>query len=215
LLVDQAASAAAHVDVPAHRIEDEELELGAEEGGVGDAGGLEVGLGAVRERARVARVALHRGRLDDVAAQDDGRLLEERVDDGRRGVRHQDHVGLVDALPAGDRRAVEHLAVGEQALVDGMRRHGDVLLLAARVAEAEVDELRALVLDQLQYGCPTTLTRHGFFSSRCSKRLQAGAPARPSKSRKHAIGEKPCRSRFRPSSSAKPRRGRTKTGRAF
>ena len=84
-------------------------------------GGLEVGLGALGERARVALVALHVRRLDDVAAQVERGLLEERVDDRRRRIRHQDHVGLLDALPTGDRRAVEALAVFEEGLVDDAR----------------------------------------------------------------------------------------------
>jgi hypothetical protein len=42
---------AAHVGTPAHVVEDEELGLGTEEGGIGDAGGLQVGLGALGDRA--------------------------------------------------------------------------------------------------------------------------------------------------------------------
>ena len=41
-----------------HRVEDEELGLGAEVGGVAQAGGLEVGLGALGDGARVAVVGL-------------------------------------------------------------------------------------------------------------------------------------------------------------
>ena len=63
-------------------------------------------------------------------------------------IRHQDHVGLVDALPAGDRRAVEHLAVVEEVLVDGARRNGHVLFLAVGVGETQVDELDFFFLDQ-------------------------------------------------------------------
>jgi hypothetical protein len=63
-------------------------------------------------------------------------------------VRHQDHVGLVDALPAGDRRAVEHLAVDEELLVDVLGRHRDVLFLAARIGEPKVGVLDLLLLDQ-------------------------------------------------------------------
>src|SRR5439155_5510738 len=52
-----------HLVAEAHGIEDEELVLGPEERAVGDAGGPQVGLGALGERARVALVALHGGRL--------------------------------------------------------------------------------------------------------------------------------------------------------
>ena len=60
--------AARHVDVPAHLVEDEELGLGAEVGGVADAAALQVGLGALGERARVALVGLAVARLEHVAA---------------------------------------------------------------------------------------------------------------------------------------------------
>ena len=53
-----------HVDA----VEDEEFVLGTEVRDVGDAGRLEIRLGALGERARVALVALAVGRLDDVAA---------------------------------------------------------------------------------------------------------------------------------------------------
>jgi hypothetical protein len=62
------------------------------------------------------------------------------------GSRHQHHVGLVDGLPAGDGRAVEHDAVGEHVFVDLAYIHGDVLHLAARIGEAQVDELHVVVL---------------------------------------------------------------------
>ena len=78
------------------------------------------------------------------------RFLEERIEHGRVGVRHQDHVGLVDALPSGDRGAVEHLAVVEEVLVDDVRGNRDVLFLAACVGEAQVDELDLLLFDELQ-----------------------------------------------------------------
>jgi hypothetical protein len=133
-----------------HVVEDEEFVFGAPQRGIGDAGRLQVGLGALRERARVALIALHRRRLDDVATQVQRRLLEERIDDGGARIRHEDHVGLLDALPAGDRRAVEALAVLEEGVVDHAGRHGHMLFLALRVGEAEVNVLDALFLDQLE-----------------------------------------------------------------
>jgi hypothetical protein len=131
-------------------VEDEELVFRPEKCLVGDPGRLEVCLGALGERARIALVALHRRRLDDVAAQVERGLLEERVEDRGRRVRHQDHVGLLDALPAGDRRTVEALAVLEERIVHDTGRDGHVLFLALGVREAEVHILDLLFLDQLQ-----------------------------------------------------------------
>ena len=74
---------------------------------------------------------------------------------GRIGIGHQHHVGLVDGLPAGDRGAVEHDAVGEHVFVDLDDVHGHVLQLALRIGEAQVDEFDVVVLDLLQdvFGC--------------------------------------------------------------
>ena len=52
--VDLEAGGVHHVVLPAHGIEDEELRLRAEKGRVGDAGGLQVGLGALGRRTRVS-----------------------------------------------------------------------------------------------------------------------------------------------------------------
>src|SRR5690606_26649869 len=54
----------------------------------------------------------------------------------------------VDALPAGDGGAVEHLAVLEQRGFDDAHREGDVVLHAAHVGEAQVHELDGVVLDE-------------------------------------------------------------------
>ena len=92
----------------------------------------------------------------------------------RARIRHQQHVGRLDALPAGDRRAVERVAELELVVVELLGRHGDVLLLAARVGEAEVDELDLLVLDHFQHvGCGG----HAVVSwGRCEKATGARAP---------------------------------------
>jgi hypothetical protein len=69
---------------------------------------------------------------------------------GRGGFRHQQHVGGFDALPAGDRGAVEGIAVGEHGFVDAAHVGGHVLHLAFGVGEPKVNELHVLVLDHLQ-----------------------------------------------------------------
>ncbi len=138
--VDQ-VRAAVHLVAVFDAVENEELIFGTEQRVVGDAGRLQIGFGALAERAGIALVALHGGRLDHVAADVDRRLFEEGIEDRRARVERQDHVGLVDALPARDRGAVEHLAVAEQLFVDEPRRDRHVLLFAARVREAQVREL--------------------------------------------------------------------------
>jgi hypothetical protein len=140
---------AGHVHAPLDAVENEELGFGTEVGRVADAGGLQVGLGALGDRTRVAVIALAVGRLDHVAGQDQGGFVEEGVDVGGGSVGHQLHVGGLDAFPAGDRGTVEGVAVFELVHAEGGNRHADVLFLAAGIGEAEVDELDFLLFHHL------------------------------------------------------------------
>ena len=134
----------------AHVVEHEELGLGAEEDRVADAGRLEIGLGLLGDAARIAVVGLAARGIENVAVDDHRRGGEERVHAGRGRVGHQRHVGLVDRLPAGDRRTVEHEPVGEGVVVDQRLIEGDMLPLAPRIGEAEIDIFDVVVLDRLQ-----------------------------------------------------------------
>ena len=144
------AVAARHVDRPLDRVEDEEFGLRTEVRDVAQAGRLEIRVGALRERARIALVALAVGRLDHVARDVERRLVQERVDVARGGIGHQEHVGRLDPLPPGDRRAVEGVPALELVHHELLGRHGDVLFLAAGIGEAKVDELDVLVLEHLE-----------------------------------------------------------------
>ncbi|VXB37347.1 conserved hypothetical protein [Massilia sp. 9I] len=145
--------AARHVDLPADRVEDEEFRFRAEVGGVAQAGRLQVGFGALGDRARVAVVALAVRRFDHVALHEQRGLFHERVEVGGVRVRQQQHVGGFDALPAGDRRTVEGVARFELVFVEVRHGDGHVLLLAAGVREAQVNELHFVVFDELNYVC--------------------------------------------------------------
>jgi hypothetical protein len=133
-----------------HAVEDEKLQLRSEKGGVADAGIGEIGLGTFGGGAGITLISLARGRLQDIAVEDQGGLGLKRVHDGRSGVGHQRHVAFVDRLPAGDRGAVEHDAVGEGVLVDHAGGHGQMLPLALGVGETQVDIGNLFVLDFLQ-----------------------------------------------------------------
>ena len=134
-----------------HVVEDEELGFGAEHDGVAHAGLLHVGFGALGDGARIALVHLAGGGLEHVAEHRHRGLGEERVDVGAGRIGHQRHVGGFDALPAGDRGAVEGIAVGEHGFVDARAVRRDVLHLALGVGEAKVKELDVLVLHHLQH----------------------------------------------------------------
>ena len=136
--------------VETHVVEDEELGLRAEEGGVRQTRRLHVGLGRPGDAARVAAVALPRDRIDDVAGHDERLVLEVRVDERRVRVGDHQHVRLVDHLPAADARAVEAEPVLEGALVDLAGRHREVLPQAGKVGEPEIDDLDPLIADPIE-----------------------------------------------------------------
>ena len=64
-------------------------------------------------------------------------------------VRHQNHIGLVDSLPACDGRPIEHDAIGEHVFVHLSHIHRDVMHFALRISEAQVNEFYFIVLDLL------------------------------------------------------------------
>jgi len=111
----------------------------------------EVRLRALGDGARVALVALAGRRLDHVAREHDGGLVVERVHARGIGIGHEQHVGGLDALPSGDRRAVECVAVLELVLAERLHRHRNVLLLALGVGKAQVHEADLVLLDGLEY----------------------------------------------------------------
>ncbi|RMR51720.1 hypothetical protein ALP84_05248 [Pseudomonas cichorii] len=132
------------------RIEDEEFWLRTNEYGVTDTGGLQVFLGAVGDGAWVAVIALHGRRFDDVADQDQGRLFGERVQNCGAVVRQQDHVGGFDTFPAFNGGTVEHLADFKEVVVQRIASwHGDVLLLAFGVSEAQINPFNVMIFDEL------------------------------------------------------------------
>jgi hypothetical protein len=83
-----------------HVVEHEEFGFGADIDGVANAGGLHEGFGALGGRTRVAGVEFAGRGLDDVADQDQHRGGREGIDIDRVEVGLQDHVRLVDGLPA-------------------------------------------------------------------------------------------------------------------
>ncbi len=138
------------IGLEAHVVEDEKFGFRAEEGGVADAGGLQEGFGLLGDAAGIAVIGLAGHGLEHVA--DDGERCggEEGVDGGGGRIGHQHHVGFVDRLPAGDRRAVEHCAFREHFLIDEGDVEGHVLPFAARIGKTKIDILDVFVLDSFQ-----------------------------------------------------------------
>ena len=140
--------ALAHAVFPADAVEDEELGLRSEGGGVGDTGGLQVGLGLAGNLTRVAGVRLVGQRVDDGEGHVKGLVLAERVNESGLNVRDQLHVGLVDGLEALNGGTIERHAVGESVLQEFASRHGEVLLNADKIGETDGDILDAFLVDK-------------------------------------------------------------------
>ena len=130
-----------HADVETDIVEDEEFGFRTEIGGVADARGIHIVLGGLGDGARAAAIALAGGRLETSQIRIERGLGEEGIDHCGVEIGHQRHVGFVDRLPAGDGRAVEHRAVGQEIFVDHRQVERDVLPLSARVGEAQIDDI--------------------------------------------------------------------------
>ena len=88
-----------HGQVVGDRVEDEELAFGTEIRGVGEAGRLQVILGALREPARVLAVGRERHRVDHLAEQRHRRQRRVGIEDRGVGLWYEEHVALGDPLP--------------------------------------------------------------------------------------------------------------------
>ena len=147
-MVEAFAIAEAEADI----VENEEFSFGADVDGVTDAGRLEIGFAALGGRARVAAVKLARRGFDDIADQDQHRGRRERIDIGGIEIGHEDHVALIDCLPAFDRRAIEHEAVGQHVFIDDAGDHRQMLPLALGIGETQIDPFDVLFLDHIEDG---------------------------------------------------------------
>ena len=125
--------------IEADVVEDEELGFGADEAGVGDAGALQVIHRLAGDVARIARVVFARDRVLHVADHAERRDLGERIDERGVGLRQEEHVALVDRLPAADAGAVEAEAVFEDFFIELGDGDREVLPDAGEVHEAHVD----------------------------------------------------------------------------
>ena len=152
-------------------IEDEELRLGPDEAGVGNPRLLQVLLGFARDMARVPRELLPGDGIDHVGDHAHRRLGKERIDASGGGVRHGHHVGLVDAHPAANRRAVEPETLLEGAFIQNVHRKRAMLPAPEHVDELQVDHLGLVLLGvgKEVFGVLREIVRR----HRCSSPIQA------------------------------------------
>src|SRR5437879_11981252 len=119
--------------------EDEELGLGAKESLVGHTGKAQIGFRLASNVARVARVGLLGDGINDVADHHQRGRVAERVHEMRLGVRHQQHVRLVNRGPAADRAAVDSKAVFTRFLAELRYREADVMPESRKIGEWQVE----------------------------------------------------------------------------
>ena len=131
----------------AYVVQDEELRLWPEVGGVADTSGLEVRLGLLRYVSGIAGIRFACHGILDVANKDQCRCRAERVDERGGGVRHQQHVTFLNFLEPADTRTVKPDALLEGVLGELLSRHREVLPQAGQVDEAQIDGLDPLVLN--------------------------------------------------------------------
>ena len=168
---------------------------------------------APQDVARVAVVALAVGR-DDVA--DHPARLAVGEDPERRRIGDRDHVGLLDRVEAGDRRAVEAHAVVERAF-DLARRDREALQVPLEVREPEQHVLDPALLDLLQHVLPGTGIRrrpvlaldlrHHFLLARRASSLPTKGRREPALRRPTVLPDATASPRAQPARS----RGRTRT----
>ena len=134
----------------AHVIEDEELRFWSEVGRVGQACGGEVIKGLLGQGPGAAGIGLAAAGFLNRADQAEGFVAVEGVNPGGVGIGHHRHVRFVDGFPAANRRTVEGHAFREGGLIEQVVADREVLPLAVKVNELQVDEFDALVLDLTQ-----------------------------------------------------------------
>src|SRR5690606_14392156 len=144
------AEGTGHIRAPAHVVKHEEFRLRTKECGVTQTSRLQVLFSATGHGTRITVVTLHGGRFDDVAAQHQGGVFSDGGQEAVRVIRHQDHVGRFNALPAGNRRTDEHLAGFEEVFDYITGRNGDVLLFTFGIGETQVNPLHVVFFDQIQ-----------------------------------------------------------------
>ena len=175
-------------------VEDEELRLGPDEAGVGNPRLLQVLLGFARDMARVPREFLPGDGIDHVGDHAHRRLRKERIDASGGGVRDGHHVGLVDAHPAANRRAVEPETLLEGAFIQNVHRKRAMLPAPEHVDELQVDHLGLVLLGvgKEVFGVLREIVRR----HRCSSPIlgvRPGAPGRPIRVDRDQEGNEPGR----------------------
>jgi hypothetical protein len=88
--------------------------------------------------ARIFGIVLARDRILDVAGHRQ-RLLHERIDDGGLRLRHDEHVALVDRLPAAHATSRRTQTLPQTTFRQGLDGNREMLLRAGKIHEPQVD----------------------------------------------------------------------------
>ena len=140
---------AVHLNGEAHVVKHEEFCFWTKENVGAQAGIFNQLLSLLCGTAWVTLVKLTGDRILYVTEDNQLGLGGERIHHSGFHVWNQQHVGLVNSLPASDGRTIEHNAFVESIFIHGVRAHRQMLKLAARIGEANVNIFYVVFFDHL------------------------------------------------------------------
>ncbi len=137
--------------VEPHIVEDEKFGFRANEAGIRNAGALQIVHRFAGHVARIARVIFARDRVLNIAHHHQRRDGGKRIEECSLGLRHDEHVALVNGLPAADARAVKTEPVFEHFLVELVDGDGKMLPQPRKIHKPQIDRLNILFAAQCQH----------------------------------------------------------------
>ena len=120
-------------------VKDKKLRLRTNEAGVGNARALEIVGGLAGDIAGIARIVLACDRVLNVADHGERGDRHKRINNSGVGHGHQQHVALVDGLPAPDTRSIKSQTVFEDILFEFSNRDREVLPRAEKISKPKID----------------------------------------------------------------------------
>ena len=129
-------------------VEDEEFGFRTENRGIGDAGALQIFLGALSQAARVAGVGFLGAGFGDGAGEGESGNFAEGIDESGVGIGHGEHVRGLDAFPAADGGAVKAESFGKDFFGEFADGTGEMLPGAEGIDELDVHHPGARFLSE-------------------------------------------------------------------
>ena len=137
--------------IESHIVENEEFRFRAKERRVGDPCALQIRDGFSSHVARITAVILSRNRILNIANEVHRGQRRERILPGRIRLRHDQHVRLVNRLPATNTGTIEAQPVFERVLRQVRSRDRGVLPLPDKIHKSQIDRFHIVLAAHCQY----------------------------------------------------------------